>query len=133
MDIFKGNIKIIAGEIHTWQELILVAIEARTYSADGPTNTKLKRQAKERVPAAHAFIRRFLPSANIFIVDAYKGNTNGTINQAAWTLPGDLTASPGGGDQYDGGVEYKRHRVGLASEAIYAAADATINVEIEAE
>lgn len=134
MEIFNGDVKVLAGTIKTWQQLIMTAIDARVFSADAPTNAKLRAQAKDRVRGASAYIRRFYPATNIYTIDAYKGNTNGTLSQAAWTLPGDVTASPGGGTQYDGGIEQLRnHRTSLSSEAVYAAADTTINVLVEAE
>lgn len=133
---FSGRLHITGGTIKTWQELLLAAIDTRVYDAnDAAQNTKMRRQMKDRFRAASAYIRRFIATNNIFLIDAYKGNVNGTITQLAWTLPGDVTAAGAGkGTQYDAGIEFSKDgRTGLASEAIYAAADTDIDVEISVE
>lgn len=131
---FTGRLKLIGGEIHTWQELIFAAIDARVYSPDGPTNVIRRNQAKDQFRAASAYLRRFKPSGQLFLIDAYKGNVNGTLSQASWNLPDDVTdqAVAGTGAEYDGGVEYSQdYRTGLASQALYS--DANIDIEVEIE
>jgi hypothetical protein len=134
MNTFEGNLKITGGTIKTWQELLTNAIRARTYSADGPTNTKLQNEAIGRFRGGFAFIRRMLPNLNIASIDAYKGNQNGVLDQTKWTLPGDINLQPGGGNHFDGGIEYRRNwKIAIASVGIYAAADTVIEVELEVE
>lgn len=130
MVTFTGTLKALAGEIRTWQELLLRAIDERDYGS--ATN---RQHMKDRFYAASGVVKMFKPAANIFIIDANKGNTNGTLAQASWALPGDVTgAAPGTANEYDGGVEYSRdYRVSLGSEAVYAAADTEIDVVIVAE
>lgn len=133
MEGFRGKLVVPAGQVRTWWELISAALDQRVYSADATLNAKMRQQMKDRFRAAPIFIRRFFPSANIFLVDAYKGNTNGVINQAAWNIAADITdAGTGNGALYVGAAAYDRlGRVGSASEAVYAAAETTIEVDIE--
>src|SRR6266404_9760515 len=98
---FNGNVKILAGTFKTWQELIRLAVEARNYvSADEKARVSSMWRAQT---SSHL---KFRAAANIYIADAWKGNVNGVITQAAW-IAGDFTAAPGGGELFDGGVEYK--------------------------
>lgn len=137
---FVGKVNAPAGEVRTWQELLFAAIDQRTYTAGAGApevalNAKQRRQMKDRFRAATGYIRRFKPAANVFLLNAYKGNVNGTVTQAAWTLPGDVTgATTGAGAEYDGGVEYRpMQQIGMASDAVYAAAATLIDVEITVE
>lgn len=132
---FSGRLHITGGTIKTWQQLILAAIDERDYDADGPTNLKMRAQMKDRFRAASAYIQRFIATNNIFLIDAFKGNVNGTITQAAWALPGDVTAAGAGtGTQYDAGLEFSLdHRVGLASQAVFAVLDTDIDVDISVQ
>lgn len=130
MENFTGKLVVPAGEIRTWQELIFAALDERVFTAGNATlDGQQRSQMKDRFRAATAWVRSFRPAGNIYVVNAYKGNVNGAMTQAAWTLPTDITdPTTGAGALYEGGIEYKReHRIGLASEAIYAAAETVID------
>lgn len=124
---FNGQVKILAGTFKTWYELIIAAVNARTYAS---ATEKARVVSMWRQAAGTSM--RFKPSANIYTLDAWKGNANGVITQSAWAA-GDFTASPGGGRQFDGGIEYGPYRdVPLTNQVVYAAADTTIDLDVTA-
>lgn len=123
---FQGRVKILAGTFKTWQQLIIAAVTARTYVS---AEAKTRDISMWRSQVTSKFVFKAI-AGNIYTVNAWKGNNNGTVDQAAWAA-GDFTASPGGGSLFDGGVEYKRDRVSLAHEIVYAAADTEIDLDVE--
>ncbi len=136
---YEGSLKILSGEIRTWQELLIAAINARVYSADSAINAAQRALAIGHFRGAQVYVRRLLPMGHVFTIDAFKSNKQGVLDQSGWTLPEDVTAIPGGGNQMDGGVEYRRNwKLSIASVAVYAwdgaaSADTTIYVEFEVE
>lgn len=122
---FNGNVKILAGTFKTWQELIRTALASRTYvSVDERARVISMWQAQV---SAHL---KFKPAANIYIADSWKGNINGVITQSAWAA-GDFTGSPGGGQLFDGGLDYElTNPVMLANRVIYAVADTVIDLDV---
>ncbi len=131
--LFNGSVKITGGEFRTLQELITAAINARTYSADGPTNTTLKADAVSRIKAAQSMELRLSTktgAGDVYMMDAFKGVRNGVTTQASLAA-GDFTAEPGGGEVLKATV-VKQLQVGrqeLSNRLIYAAADAIIYID----
>lgn len=131
--MFQGSVKILAGTFKTWQELIEAAIEARTYSADGPTNLARKEDAKSRFRSTGATkVIVKAKAGNIFVSDAYKFVKNGAVT-AGW-VAGDFTAEPGGGFLLPFFADSQQHElnsVQLGNQVVYAAADTVIYVFVQ--
>lgn len=113
----------------TFLELALSIINARTFDADAGENTARKNAALSRARplfAGEVFIE---PSDNIYMVDAYKGVTNGVVVGADWA-DADFTA---GGAVLAAGVS---RRIGnganLNERVVYqnSGADVTVYLEI---
>lgn len=94
--MFCGSVLLAHDVPRTGQELIELAIDARTYSADGDEDTRLKAAAKQRWQGtqADALVE---PQDDVYMIDGYKGiNSLGHAIAASW-VEGDFTAEPGGG------------------------------------
>lgn len=132
MNQLNTTLKVLAGTIKTYEELIMTALDARTYSADADLNASRKAQQKSWFKGGAMVAQVSMkPDVNVYSIDAFKGNRNGVIDQAAWTLPDDVTDQPGGGELCEGGVlKTFPNYFGLSSRAIYAAADAVIFFDV---
>lgn len=130
MAVFNGRLFIAAGEFKTIGELIRTAIAARVYSIIPSTQTRQVEHMQGAMRGTESIETRIVPENNIYMADAWKGNNNGVIDQAQWDA-GDFTASPGGGELLDGGVERLfMNRIGLDSRIVYAAADSYIDIDV---
>lgn len=96
MEMFSGSAVLAHDVPRTGQELIELAIDARTYSADSDENARLKAAAKQRWQGtqADALIDT---QDDVYMIDGYKGiDLAGRAIAASWT-EADFTAEPGGG------------------------------------
>lgn len=122
---FNGQVLIAAGAFKTWYQLIIAAVAARDYD-EAAEEARVISMWRQPIGVNMTF----KPSANIYTVDAWKGNVNGVITQAEWAA-GDFTASPGGGWIYEGGIEYGPYNdVPLMNRVVYAAAETVINLNV---
>lgn len=128
--MFNGSVKILAGEIKTWYELMFAAIEARTYSADGPTNLQRRLDYQSRVrslPAGTMIVKA--KAGDFYVMDAYKNVQNGVTQSGL--VAGDFTAEPGGGIKlpFFGDAQWHTlYDVAVGGQLVYAAADTVIYV-----
>lgn len=121
--------KLTGGEFRTWQELIIAAIDARTFVAmPGMTAVQVKAAYKAWFIAKHAAETFINPAANIYMIDAFKGVLNGVTTQATWAA-GDFTAVPGGGELLTEGKRHG-HKFELGSRVVYSAVDVTIYLDV---
>ncbi len=83
----------------TLLELVRAAILARTYIASGGTTAeRMRSEAASRVTGSGSGDVFVLPTADVYIMDAYKGvSAGGVADAAVFTLPDDFTDAPGGG------------------------------------
>lgn len=129
MNNFQGKVKILAGEFRTLQELILAALGARTFNSNADLNAKQKAHAQSMWTATFSIHTKIKPATNVYLLDAYKGNTNGVIDQTKWAAADVTVADQGGGELLEGGIEHEIYeRIGVASKLIYAAADTLIEL-----
>lgn len=85
----------------TVRQLLAAAVAARTHSS-----AQVEYDAVARIPArvSEGFIRPV--GADVYMMDAYKGvGPDGAAVAAQFTLPGDFTAVPGGGELITDGTE----------------------------
>lgn len=96
MEMFCGSVVLAHDVPRTGQELIELAIDARTYSADADENTRLKAAAKQRWQGTQADAM-VAPKDDIYMIDGYKGiDMAGRAIAASWA-EADFTVEPGGG------------------------------------
>lgn len=133
---FQGSVKITGGEFRTYQELILTALDSRTFDTDdGANNSAIKEQVSSRFRAATAANVFTNPDGEIYIMDCFRksGIVGGVTDQAMWAAV-DFTAAPGGGEKLTqgklnpSGPVYDRFDLG--NRLIYAAADTVIYLDV---
>lgn len=97
MTNYNGSVVLPDDTPMTYQQLIHAAIAARTYSAVGATNTKLRAAETSRFTAAPVAEIVNRPQGDIYCIDGYKGLRNGAVIPGVW-VEADFTAEPGGGE-----------------------------------
>lgn len=97
---FNGSVVLVDGVPATMQELVQAAIAARDYGSAAKTAAEGSRFQGGRM--GEGFLR---PTADIYMIDAYKGiKATGKVDTASWAAV-DFTAEPGGGELIAQGVE----------------------------
>lgn len=135
MFVFYGSLKNPAGERHTLSELVAAAINARTY-----VSAQAKADALSRFRNVTVCNVAITPKdGTIYLMDAYKGVSNGIVNPAL-LVAGDFTAEPGGGIplEVDAGppvvnTDPARNRfacMSLSSTVVYSVADEVFYLEV---
>lgn len=136
MIIFNGNVVLPDDTPMTYQQLILAAIAARTYSATGAVNTREKAAATSRFTATPVAELSCWPRGDIYIMDAFKGVRNGAVI-AGQLLEADFTLSPGGGQiivatqgkDYASG--FHANGVDIGSRVVYQHSGADVVIDLD--
>lgn len=99
---FNGSAQLPDNSPKTIQELVQAAIAARTYGTQAQEDDAVNRFGGGRT-ISEGFMRP--EGGDIYMMDAYKNVTNGQASATGWTLPGDFTAVPGGGEPVTDGTD----------------------------
>ena len=109
---FNGSLVLPDDTPMTLLELVEAAIAARDYGTAAQTTAAANRFPGMRI--TEGFIR---PTADTYMIDAYKSITaGGHVDAAGWTTPDDFTAEPGGGELINGDIE-KHFNNGVDSQS----------------
>ncbi len=125
---FNGCVVLEDGVPATLQELVQAAIVARDYGSAAAETGASSRMQGMRI--TEGFIR---PQEEVYMIDAYKGvQANGAVDVDGWTLPGDFTNEPGGGELIEANVE-KHFNNGIDAQSrvlFHAGADVVIYCDL---
>lgn len=128
MSTFNGSIVLPHNTVKTLRELIREAIAARTHASAAHESDAL-------LPFGGGTIREgfIRPTADVYMMDAYKGVQAGEAVAADWTTPDDFTDAPGGGDLLAADTDkHFNHGVDLGNRVLYqnSGGDVTIYVDM---
>ena len=124
---FCGSVTLAAGTPKTILELITAAVTARTYGSAEIETDEINRLSPGI--ASEGFMRT--SGADVYLMDGYKGLTNGSADTTSPLVVGDFTAAPGGGMliEPDSTIHFN-NGVSLGSRVLYSAAGATLYLDI---